>query len=82
MFDCTKCGACCKHISKVLPEYDKGNGICWNLTEDNLCAIYEIRPFICNVDEIYNRCFRGRMTIEEFYEWTDKACKVMQRVGV
>jgi len=78
MFDCTKCGACCRHIAKVLPDYDRGDGVCINLNENNLCDIYEKRPFICNIDEIYNRCFRGRMTKEEFYEWTEKACKVMQ----
>lgn len=80
MFPCSKCGECCRHISKVLPDYDRGDGVCINLNKDNLCDIYESRPFICNVDEVYNRYFRGRMTIEEFYKWTDKACKVMQRV--
>ena len=82
MFDCSKCGACCRHIAKVLPHYDKGDGTCLHLTEDNLCAVYDHRPFICKVDEIYNSCFRGRMTQEEFYKITKEACKILQELEV
>jgi len=78
MFLCSKCGVCCKHIAKLLPHFDRGDGVCKHLTEDNLCSIYDHRPFVCNVDEIYNKCFRGRMTVEEFYDITGKACKILQ----
>ena len=78
MFDCTKCGVCCKHIAKILPHYDRGDGICWHLTKDNLCRIYDNRPFICNIDKIYNDLFKGRMELEEFYKITDEACKILQ----
>ena len=78
MFDCSKCAICCRHIAKILPNYDRGDGVCLHLTENNLCDIYNNRPFICNVDETYNKCFSGRMTRKEFYEITDKACKILQ----
>ena len=78
MFPCTKCGTCCRHIAKVLPHYDRGDGACLHLTEDNLCGVYEHRPFICNVDKIYDRLFKNRMSHKEFYEMTDMACKILQ----
>ena len=78
MFDCTKCGACCRHIATILPDYDTGDGICRYLTKDNLCRIYDNRPFICNVDKIYNDLFKGRIDQEEFYKITDEACKILQ----
>ena len=67
MFDCTKCGVCCRHIAKILPDYDRGDGVCKYLTKDNLCRIYDNRPFICNIDKIYDNFFKGRMELEEFY---------------
>lgn len=32
------------------PELDRGDGACINLTEDNLCSIYEDRPDFCRLD--------------------------------
>ena len=78
MFPCTKCGACCRHIAKVLPHYDRGDGTCLHLTEDNLCAVYEHRPFVCNIDAIYDKHFKGLGTKEEFYELTQIACDVIR----
>ena len=50
MFDCDKCGLCCRNIHKIpqLKEYDLGNGVCRYLTSNNLCSIYENRPDIYN----------------------------------
>jgi len=51
-FDCSKCGACCRVVG-ALPEmsaYDRGDGACKHLTDDNRCAIYETRPLLCRVD--------------------------------
>ena len=33
-FDCDKCGACCKAIG------------CPDLTDDNMCSVYDKRPFL------------------------------------
>lgn len=60
-WNCTKCGACCKnigHLVKIglLPkDFDRGNGTCINLAEDNTCKIYETRPSICRVDRKFWR---------------------------
>jgi Fe-S-cluster containining protein len=32
------------------PELDRGDGACINLTEDNLCSIYEDRPDFCRLN--------------------------------
>jgi len=50
MWECKKCGACCKTpFTKFwLPEYwDEEKKQCRNLTEDNLCSVYENRPKQC-----------------------------------
>lgn len=46
-WECNKCGACCRIAGKIVPELDRGDGVCRWLTETNLCSIYEIRPQIC-----------------------------------
>ena len=80
VFPCSKCGACCRHIAKVLPHFDKGDGVCWHLTGDNLCAIYENRPFICNIDKIYDKHFKGRMERKDFYDITKGFCKIVREL--
>lgn len=42
MFNCNKCGLCCKNIDKIpeLKEFNLGNGVCKHLTNENLCNIY------------------------------------------
>lgn len=76
MFDCSKCGRCCKHINMIpaLSEYDIGNGKCKFLTDDNLCAIYQTRPDICNVDKMYEDHFANAMTKEVYYEKNIEGC--------
>jgi len=49
-WECTKCSACCRSISKILPEFDRGDGVCKNLTSENLCGIYNKRPEVCRFD--------------------------------
>ena len=57
---CKQCGSCCKILGShrplkeedrlLLQIFDRGDGVCEHLTEDNLCNIYETRPEICKVD--------------------------------
>lgn len=50
MWVCRKCGACCRSpFTKFwLPElWDEEKQQCKNLTQDNLCAVYEDRPVPC-----------------------------------
>lgn len=53
-FKCTQCGLCCQNISKILPEFDLGNGVCkYYDPEVKLCTIYEDRPLVCRVKEYW-----------------------------
>ena len=62
MFECDRCGACCRHldISKLYAELDRGDGTCKYLS-GNLCSIYEKRPLLCRVDESYQKFFKEVM---------------------
>ncbi len=48
------------------PELDRGDGACINLTEDNLCSIYEDRPDFCRLNP--------ERPVEEQTKW----CKLME----
>jgi Fe-S-cluster containining protein len=70
-----KCGLCCKilqHIP-VLSEYDIGYGVCRYLL-NNLCSIYEDRPQICNIEEMYISCFKEIIAENEFITLNLEAC--------
>ena len=60
MFECDKCGICCKHIDSIpqLKDFDSGNGRCIHLLDNNLCEIYFERPDICNVERMYEIYFK------------------------
>ena len=78
MFDCDCCGLCCRQVRKYpdfAKEYDRGDGVCKHLMNDNRCAIYETRPDICNVDLMYERYFFKIKTREEFYKINKKQCE-------
>lgn len=80
MFECSKCGLCCRsiHMVPALSQYDCGNGRCQYLTENNLCGIYENRPDICNVDKMYELHFESIMTKEEYYKKNFEGCKELK----
>ena len=56
-----------------------GNGRCKNLTEDNLCAIYDKRPEICNVSKMYKLVYREYMSQEEYLSLNIEACEKIKR---
>lgn len=50
-WECYKCGSCC-HVGGIgIPEFNRGDGVCIHLTDNNLCDIYDKRPNICIVKE-------------------------------
>ena len=75
-FPCAKCGLCCRMIRSVpeLAEYDNGNGVCRYL-ENNICSIYESRPQVCNVSEMYNARYASSMAEREFVEVNLRSCE-------
>lgn len=75
MFKCDKCGECCRnlHKSPIYKELHEGNGVCRYL-EGNLCAIYENRPLMCQVDECYDVMFKGKLSYEAYIQLNYKYC--------
>ena len=76
-FKCDCCGLCCRSLKKVpaLTNFDRGDGVCIHLRDDNLCSIYEHRPEICNVDLMYEKYYSSIYTKEEFYKLNEKQCE-------
>ena len=58
----------------ALHHLDRGDGVCVHL-HDNLCAIYDSRPLICNVEKMYYTFFKDTMTPEEFIALNLEACR-------
>ena len=79
MFECDKCGECCRGIAgnPLYADLDRGDGVCKYL-EDNLCSIHDNRPTLCNVDLSYDMFFKNQMTKEEFYQRNMKICLILK----
>ena len=82
IFVCDQCGICCKHIDQIpqLKQFDQGNGRCINLTNNNLCAIYEDRPEICNIAKMYELEYCRQMTEDEYLYLNFEGCKELKRI--
>lgn len=83
MFQCDKCGACCRNLrlSPLYKELDRGDGVCRYLN-GNLCSIYDKRPLICRVDDSYNEFFKDKLSLEEYYRLNCEACtKLKMNIG-
>ena len=78
-FLCDQCGKCCEkvHTSEVYRYLADETGKCKYL-KNNLCSIYETRPIICRVDEMYETYYKEVMTLEEYYALNYKACDVLK----
>lgn len=80
MFECNKCGECCRHLdlSDIYKELDDETGKCKYLI-GNLCSIYEERPIYCRVEECYELFFKEQMSLNEYYELNKFYCKKLRR---
>jgi len=81
MFECKRCGSCCRNLDKneIYKDLDRGDGICIYLKE-NECTIYENRPLLCRIDESYDYFFSQTMTKEEYYKLNKEACKRLRKL--
>lgn len=70
-FDCVQCGACCRKVGDLSRTLDRGDGVCRHLTAENLCAVYEIRPLLCRVDEAKPAC----VSLPDWHAMNKDACK-------
>ena len=81
-FECTKCGACCKSIAHIdeLKDFDSGDGVCRHLDiATNECKIYDKRPLVCRVDEMFEKYFSSVLSKAEFYKLNAKCCNILQK---
>ena len=53
--------------------------MCKHLLQNNNCEIYSQRPFICRIDEVYNKVFCKHMSKEEYFQKNVDACNVLQK---
>ncbi|MBQ6975015.1 MAG: hypothetical protein IJS81_00025 [Selenomonadaceae bacterium] len=80
-YPCKRCGSCCRHVDCVdgMQHLNRGDGVCINLTENNLCKIYATRPPICNGKFLYEN-FYSHMTVADFHKMTSKLCKKLREM--
>ena len=79
-FPCEKCGCCCRKVGlmKGMEAFDRGDGVCKYLKENNTCSIYENRPDICNTRVYYEKNYKDKMSWEDFKKECKKGCKTLQ----
>ena len=81
MFNCNKCGSCCRHLnlSELFSDLDRGDGIC-KFLDGNLCSIYDDRPLKCRVDESYFAWFKDEISIDEYYRLNYEMCNIIKKL--
>lgn len=80
-FECDACGLCCTYLdrNKLYKYLDRGDGTCIYFDEESrLCSIYNQRPTICRVDEMYEQYFKGKFSREEYYRLNYESCKELK----
>lgn len=80
-FSCDCCGLCCRNVGKsfLQVELDRGDGVCKNLSENNLCKIYSERPLFCNVDAYWEKYLSEVMSREQFHKINYKVCAELKK---
>lgn len=80
MFQCSKCGECCRNLDKaaIYSELHNGDGICRYLVK-NECSIYNDRPLLCRVDQSYEIFFKEIMTYDEYLQLNYKSCEILKQ---
>ena len=85
-FDCSCCGACCRCLGIIFGkdfELCDPDGVCKYLDRNtNLCTIYDDRPLLCRVDELYDSGYFDSygLTRDEYYEQTRKECEILKKL--
>jgi hypothetical protein len=62
---------------KKVPElsgYDRGDGVCRYLAENNLCIIYSNRSVICNIEKMYDLYFKYILIQSDYILGNLNAC--------
>ena len=79
-FPCTACGACCRNLggAPLYARLDRGDGVRRHLDAGtDLCRIYETRPKICRVADMYE-ALADRLAWPEYVALNRRACRDLQ----
>lgn len=81
MYQCAKCGQCCRnlHLNALYKDLDRGDGVC-KFLQGNLCSIYDSRPLKCRIDLVYDLYFYSVCTKEEYYQLNTNICKQLTNI--
>lgn len=65
-----------------LKEFDLGNGVCkyYDIVTKE-CNIYDARPTICRVDEMFEIVYKNSYTKLEFYRLNAEVCNKLQEAN-
>ena len=77
-FGCTQCGACCRLSAAPSGLPVKENGECVNLV-GNLCSIYNDRPMVCRIDDLWAGLLADKMTRREAHLFGSYQCGLLQK---
>ncbi|WP_148872329.1 YkgJ family cysteine cluster protein, partial [Serratia marcescens] len=73
----------CRHVGRASETQflDRGDGVCRHYqTETKLCAIYETRPLICQVEKQYQLNYRHKYSWQAFITLNREACLVLEKL--
>ncbi len=82
-FPCDKCGICCSMLPKnsIYEGLRNKNGVCKHFDVNKRhCKIYDNRPEICNVIQMY-KYFKDNMSLEEYIKINVESCKILKEMG-
>lgn len=80
MFECDKCGKCCRNLqsSPIYKDLHNGNGICRYL-DGNICSIYEDRPLFCRIDACYELFYKDTLGYNEYLQLNYECCNRLKQ---
>ena len=94
MFNCNKCGCCCRNLGNVIRKFDdsdggaqlekelvasfpydfKPDGACTKYDETIGCMVYETRPLMCRVDELYRVAYSSVIDYASYLNIQYRCC--------
>lgn len=82
---CKRCGHCCFTITQNPQLFDgmiDDHGGCLHFDhERRLCKVYERRPLMCRVDDLYDALYTGVCTRAEYYAAQAASCLLIRTLA-
>ena len=81
MWECKKCGKCCMVVGFYAGFLNRGDGVCKNFDmSSKLCKVYDDRPLICRVDDMYEQVKDKFISKEHYYKFQKNMCDKAREV--